>query len=54
MLPAKIEITGNNVIDTETAQLAVHLRDSGMTERQAIAEAQRIRDALLGAARELS
>jgi hypothetical protein len=50
MIPAKINTTGNAVIDTETAKLAVHLRDSGMTEREAINEAQRIRDALLGAA----
>lgn len=44
MLPPKIEITGNDVIDTETAQLAVVLRDSGLSEREAIQEAQRIRD----------
>ena len=50
MMPAKINTTGNDVIDTETAQLAVHLRNSGMAERAAINEAQRIRDTLLGAA----
>lgn len=48
-MPPKINTTGNTVIDTETAQLAVHLRDAGMTERAAITEAQRIRDTFITA-----
>lgn len=49
MNPPKIQTTGNEVVDSETAQLAVHLRNAGMTERKAIAEAQRIRDAFMAA-----
>jgi hypothetical protein len=50
MIPAEIAVTGNTDVDTTTAEIAVHLRNSGMTERAATAEAQRIRDTLLGAA----
>jgi hypothetical protein len=50
MIPAKINTTGNDAIDTELATLAIHLRNSGMSELQAVAEALRIRDAFLGAA----
>lgn len=44
-LPPRIQVTGIAIADQATAELAVALRDGGMTEAQAIAEAQRIRDA---------
>lgn len=39
-----IAVTGIDTVDTVTAELAGICRDSGMTERQAYAEAQRIRN----------
>ena len=44
-MPATIEVIGDSIIDTETAQLAIALRDAGMSEREAVKEAQRVRDA---------
>jgi hypothetical protein len=51
-MPPRIRVTGNERVDVETALLAVFLRDAGMSERQATVEAQRIRDAFLGAVRD--
>lgn len=44
MLPPRIEVTGIADADQLTAELAVALRDGGMSERAAITEATRIRD----------
>lgn len=44
MIPAKINTTGNDQIDTLTAELAVILRDTGCTEREAVQEAERLRN----------
>lgn len=53
MFPAKIEITGIPEIDIATAEIAVALRDAGRTEREAVAEAQRLRDAMCRGAAQL-
>lgn len=44
MNPPKINTTGNAQIDSLTAELAVILRDAGYTEREAVEEAQRLRN----------
>lgn len=49
MIPAKINLTGIPEVDDATAQLAIRLRDSGMSERDAIMEAQHVRDLFMNA-----
>jgi hypothetical protein len=46
-MPTPITITGIPEIDQATEQLAARLRSAGLTDDQAVAEAQRYRDVLM-------
>lgn len=51
-MPATIATTGNDDVDSATAELAVYLRDAGLTECCAVIEAQRLRDLFMNAGRD--